>query len=275
MAITVNDLEFWEDEASKKIIAEHRNNNTLKGSIVFVHGICHGAWCWKEYVPFFSKAGYQCYAFSLRGHGKSKGFLTFNTLTDYVKDVKMVVQKCIDETGVKPFLLGHSMGGAVVQKYIGEYEDTVAGAILFAPATAPHMSRKKTLLSLRNKSMWDASLLAIFGRKKDLGKSAFFDSRIEDTSYYEEQLQRESIIITLISLYSKYTNNTHVNVPVCVLGSEADLYFPEESLLQTAKAYGLEKPIMFPAMCHDMMLDPMKDEAANAVLQFMESVNQN
>ena len=39
--------------------------------------------------------------------------------------------------GVKPFLLGHSMGGAVVQQYIGKYEDDVQGAVLFAPETAP------------------------------------------------------------------------------------------------------------------------------------------
>lgn len=36
--------------------------------LVFVHGSYHGAWCWREnFMPYFSAAGYDCYAISLRG----------------------------------------------------------------------------------------------------------------------------------------------------------------------------------------------------------------
>ena len=33
----------------------------------------HGAWCWREnFMPYFSAAGYDCYAVSLRGQGGSE-----------------------------------------------------------------------------------------------------------------------------------------------------------------------------------------------------------
>ena len=36
--------------------------------LVFVHGSFHAAWCWAEHwLPFFSRAGFDCYALSLLG----------------------------------------------------------------------------------------------------------------------------------------------------------------------------------------------------------------
>ena len=35
--------------------------------LVFVHGSFHAAWCWAErWLPFFSRAGFPCFALSLR-----------------------------------------------------------------------------------------------------------------------------------------------------------------------------------------------------------------
>nr|CAB3486818.1 unnamed protein product [Digitaria exilis] len=40
--------------------------------LVFVHGSFHAAWCWSEHwLPFFSRAGFPCYALSLRAQGES------------------------------------------------------------------------------------------------------------------------------------------------------------------------------------------------------------
>ena len=38
-----------------------------KTPLVFVHG----AWCWDEFfLPYFADHGYECHAFSLRGHSR-------------------------------------------------------------------------------------------------------------------------------------------------------------------------------------------------------------
>jgi alpha-beta hydrolase superfamily lysophospholipase len=44
-------------------------------------------------------------------------------------------------------------------------------------------------------------------------------------------------------------------MPVLVLGGTADRIFPPREVQQTARAYGTTATI-FPAMPHDMMLDP-------------------
>lgn len=258
----------------------------VKSSIVFVHGICHGAWCWEKYfVPYFSKHGYECYAVDLRGHGRdSRERLKGARLSDYVEDVKDVVSKCPG----KPFLVGHSMGGAVVQQYIGKYEDDVQGAILFAPATAPKMTYWD-IFPKRKNLIW-ATLIA-FGcsPSKFAHDAAFFTGtnergekmqRVKDTTPYEKLLQKESSKITggitgLGDLIRKYSDNYAVNIPILVIGSYADAYFSDKSLKKTANMYaGKQKTalVIRKHLCHDMMLDDDGwEESAKPVLEFIEN----
>ena len=101
--------------------------------LVFVHGAFAGAWCWEEYfAPYFSALGWPTISFSLRGHGTSEGasLLDLASLTDYVDDLRRVLET-LDGPAV---LIGHSMGGMVVQKFMereGAAEAT-AGTVLMA-----------------------------------------------------------------------------------------------------------------------------------------------
>lgn len=54
-----------------EILHEEELGQDPKGDIVFVHGICHDARCWKNFIDFFSAQGYRCSALSLRACLKS------------------------------------------------------------------------------------------------------------------------------------------------------------------------------------------------------------
>lgn len=274
----------YQSESSAKC-AEVQNPNT---PMVFVHGICHGAWCWEKYfVPYFSERGHQCYPVDLRGHGKNKESLAGVHLSDYVEDVKKEVDRCIEETDMRPFVVGHSMGGAVVQQYIGKYADTVKGAVLFAPATAPRMPRMRTLFSTLSNYNLRCAFKAALGCKKDRANNvhdaAFFTGeneagekvqRIEDTAPYKSLLQRESRWVLTWDLYRRYSKNYKMDIPVFVIGSEADLYFPRKSLEKTAERYARYKEPAYECLkylCHDMMIDPAWEEPAELVLEFIEN----
>ena len=274
---------------------------TPKGATVLVHGICHGAWCWENFINFFADHGHQCYAISLPGHGGSEGkeHLQEYRLSDYVEAVKEAMETIKEDMeahglrDVKPFLLGHSMGGAVVQQYIGKYEDDVQGAVLFAPATAPKMSSEDS----HRASPWNlscAALIAQFGAKSGFSvhNAAFFTGenkqgkrcqRVKDTSPYKVLLQKESKKVTGTikkdgDLNQKYSENYEVDIPIFVSGSRADLYFGKDSLKQTADAYaknGKTALVILERLCHDMMLDDFEPEAwkasAEPLLEFVEN----
>lgn len=271
------------------------------GATVLVHGICHGAWCWENFINFFADHGHQCYAISLPGHAGSEGkeHLQEYRLSDYVEAVKEAMKTIKEDMAVhglrdvKPFLLGHSMGGAVVQQYIGKYEDDVQGAILFAPATAPKMSSEDSHRSSpRNLSY--AALIAQFGIKFGfiVRNAAFFTGRdgqgepcqrVKNTTPYKVLFQKESKKITGTitkdgDLNQKYSENYEVDIPIFVIGSYADLYFGEDSLKQTADAYaenGKTALVILDRLCHDMMLDDYEPNAweasAKPVLEFVEN----
>jgi len=56
-----------------EVIAQPRSApGERRPPLVFVHGSFHAAWCWAEHwLPFFSRAGFPCYALSLRAQGES------------------------------------------------------------------------------------------------------------------------------------------------------------------------------------------------------------
>ncbi|KAL6652735.1 hypothetical protein ACP70R_011660 [Stipagrostis hirtigluma subsp. patula] len=86
--------------------------------LVFVHGSFHAAWCWAEHwLPFFSRAGFPCYALSLRAQGESSvpSEAVAGTLETHTGDIADFIQK---EVLFPPVLIGHSFGGLIVQQYI-------------------------------------------------------------------------------------------------------------------------------------------------------------
>ena len=88
-----------------------------KETILFVHGAWHGKWCWDKYFrKTFTDKGYQIITFDLPGHdksGKIKGINKYS-IRDYVDSLKAEVQKLQE----LPIIIGHSMGGLVLQKYL-------------------------------------------------------------------------------------------------------------------------------------------------------------
>lgn len=252
-----------------------------KASIVFAHGICHGAWCWHHFMDFFSSHSFACYAVSYRGHGKSDG--KKGGISDNVDDVSVAVERAIREFPEnKLFLVGHSMGGAVVQKYAGKNHSRLSGLILLASATAPKMPRFRTL----NETLTRKDLRIAF--KKALGcnvsadelkQAGFFTGSDEgidpkDMALALDHLENESLRVLMRDLFKRYSENNKLSCSVLIVGSKTDAYFPGLSLIQTANTYRDAGTLVladdiFNGICHDMMLDRQWEKVANAIHNFM------
>ena len=93
--------------------------------LLFVHGMWHAAWCWAvHFMPYFAQHGYVSHALSLRGHGASEGRerLRTTSLAEYMADVAQVASQFEQP----PVLIGHSMGGMIVQKYLESHQAPAA-----------------------------------------------------------------------------------------------------------------------------------------------------
>lgn len=224
--------------------------------LVFIHGAYAGAWCWAEhFLPWFAEQGYACYALSLSGHGNSEGRAYLDTfgIDRYVADVLTVV----GDIEANPVLIGHSMGGMVVQKYMEKARP--AGAVLMASVPPQGLTASAVGLALRRPALL-ADLNRLLGGARlpfDSLRDALFSQPISAARLqrYYEMLQPESLrAIWDMTLFNLPRLALMSEAPMLVLGAEHDQLIPESVVRSTASTYGAQAQI-FPDMGHGMMLE--------------------
>ncbi len=220
--------------------------------ILLVHGAWHGPWCWNDFVDHLAGHGHDVRAVQLRGHDQPPGRI-WHRAHHYVEDVRRIAEGFSEP----PFLIGHSLGGLVVQKYL-ETGDA-PGAVLMA-SIPPHgtVSAVARLAVRHPMAFLKANLLMRlrpFVVTSRLARALFFspDTPQGIVDHCFGHLQDESylaFIDTMVVLARPH----RVRVPVLVLGAERDSIFTAAEVRSTARAYRTEAEI-FPGMGHDMMLD--------------------
>jgi len=154
-------------------------NNSKPTPIMFVHGAWHSAWCWNKYfLKYFADSGYASYALSLRGHGNSEGILKGSSINDYVDDLR----KVINDFQINPILIGHSMGGLVVRRYIAKYNPPAV--ILLAPVPINSASFGSTRFACKHPLIFiKANLkhnLHLIVETPELCRQLFFSENIDN-----------------------------------------------------------------------------------------------
>ena len=110
-----------------------------RGHVLLVHGAGGDGWQWRAVMADLAKAGYATHALSLSGHGRSEPAPP--SLERYADDVQSVLAGLPEDTR----LVGHSMGGYLVQRVLMESERPAA--VLLAPVP-PDVPRDDDLASL-------------------------------------------------------------------------------------------------------------------------------
>jgi pimeloyl-ACP methyl ester carboxylesterase len=242
--------------------------------LLFVHGAWHAAWCWDEYfLDFFADKGYRAVALSLRGHGKSPAPKPMQrcSVADFVDDVDSVAGSLPS----RPVVIGHSMGGFVVQKYL-ELHDAPAGVLV---ASVPPRGASGFLLRAAKRHPWHTTRATLttkslhgFNTPK-LAREWFFSARTPepDVMRYAARIEEEYTgKLTLDMALLKLPKPNRVTTPLLVLGAECDGCFTAEEVHATARAYRTEAEV-FAGMGHDMMLEPGWDAVAERIHTWLEA----
>jgi pimeloyl-ACP methyl ester carboxylesterase len=238
--------------------------------LLFVHGAWHAAWCWERFLPYFAAAGYACYAPSLRGHGGSPGRerLRWTRLSEYVEDVAAVARGLASP----PVLIGHSMGGAVVQRYVEAHP--AAGVVLLASVppfgallAALRAARRHPLAFLElNLRLSLYPLMATPERARSMLFSA--DVPDDELRAHHARLQDESYLGFLDMIAMALRPPRSRRVPTLVIGGAEDRLFGRVDVGATARRYGAEAALL-PGVAHDVMLEPAWRDAAERILAWL------
>lgn len=239
--------------------------------VLFVHGMWHAAWCWSEHFQsYFAKHGYESHALSLRGHGASEGRerLRWTPLADFVSDIAHVV----DQLESPPVLVGHSMGGMVVQKYLESRQ--VPASVLLASAPPKGLIPASFRVASRHpltflKVCLTFSLIHNVGTPA-LYKEAFFSTSIpeKELTTYHARLQDDSFRAYLDMMALNLPRPEKVNTPLLVLGATDDNLISYNEVEATAMSYNTRAEF-FPDMGHAMMLDIGWQGVADRILNWL------
>ena len=226
--------------------------------LLFVHGAWHAAWCWEEnFLDFFADKGYRALAVSLRGHGKSSTpkALRSCTVADYVDDVESVASRL----PARPVVIGHSMGGFVVQKYLQSH-DAPAGVLVASLPPGGAFGFTRRLVKRQpwriTKAIFTANSVQCVNTP-DSARELFFSAQTSESDLLRHcaRLGPESQRVTLDALGLNLPRPKRVTTPLLVLGAEQDGSVTTEEVHATSRAYGTTAEI-FPDMGHNMMLEP-------------------
>ena len=231
----------------------------------------HGAWCWEaHFLDYFAGHGFGAYAVNMRGHGNSEGRekLRWVRIADYVEDLENAVR----QLPKPPILIGHSMGGFVIQKYLEDH--TAPGAVLLSSpppvgfiGTTLRVARRHPLVF--GKVNLTLSLLPLIATSQ-LAREAFFSADFpeEQLRVYWALMQDDSYLAFLDMVALDLPRPKKVKTPLLILGVARDNMLKPSEIEATARAYRTQCHII-PDVAHNSMLEERWETVAEQMLVWL------
>ncbi|CAM2799160.1 alpha/beta hydrolase [Actinomyces slackii] len=251
-------------------------------TVLFVHGGYFAAWCWEKFQPYLADRGYGSWAVSLRGHGASRTTQPLRSLRleQYVEDVV----ETLKAMPTRPVVVGHSMGGGIVQKVLGADEDLVSGVVLLSSVPPSGVGGKEALAWTKLGMGAMVKLWKLHSGKLGPEDAAdrtafpygmFFAGDLDKDTLvsYGSRMQGESQRAGKQLSRTVLRDPKSVGVPVAVIGGEEDLFFAPQVNHATADVYGVDATIVS-GVGHAAMLDSNWVAVADRLIDFLESLEE-
>jgi alpha-beta hydrolase superfamily lysophospholipase len=258
-----------------EVITRKPKKNGRTSPILFVHGMYHCARCWEEnFTPYFTEHGFETHAISLRGHGMSEGRdkIRWFSINDYLSDLTKVVSQM--ET--KPLLVGHSMGGLLIQKYLQSLQAPAAvllGAVSpkgLLPVSLRVLARHPLVFLKVNLTLNPYHAVGTPERYRELFYSPGFPKEKLTDCFSRIQREAYRAYIDMVLLPLKPPSPID-HTPILVLGAENDTCISPGEVELTAKRHKTQAEIL-PGLGHAMMLDEGWECVAERILVWLDKL---
>jgi hypothetical protein len=262
------------DRRSARPMNVSKPSEATPPAVVLVHGAWHGPWVWDGWRARLTERGYDSVAVTLPGHATpGRRARIWNRVRDYVD----ATEAAVDAAGGPVVLVGHSMGGYVVQRLLERRHPSVLGAVLVASVPlcgtrgmVGRCLRDEPLTTLRALALADPYVLV---GSVERTRRAFFTPATASSTVAGtfERLQNESALAALTMLVRTPRPRRSAGVPVMVLAAEHDAVFTSAEQEAMARAHGVDATVIAGAG-HDLMVDQQADEGIDAIIGWIRDL---
>lgn len=236
--------------------------------ILFLHGMWHGAWCWRDWQEILADKGWESHAISLPGHGASpaRKSVRFSTMQDYLTVLKAEVERFERP----PIVIGHSMGGALVQWHLKKVADDFPAVVLVGSWTAHSTMADGTLGHLK-RDPWGFLRMGFTMSSMPLVRSPKWTASLLITegatlspAELHGRLCAESGVVLSQHNPPLWSPKRDVASPMLWIAGERDAVITLEGSRRSAAFYGADfLPVA--AAGHNLMMEKSYVETANAI----------
>lgn len=234
-------------------------------TVILVHGAWHGAWCWERFSKELPK-DLTIFTVSLPGHGRETGSFDPNRairLSDHVNHLIDIIEATDTSNGL--VLIGHSMGGFVIQKMLETYRPQGLDSIfLLAPIPWSGAAMPFARFAFANpriafQSLFSWSTVPMIQDVQTVSQVFYNVNGVSvDISQYCSRMCAEGACVVykdlMIPIQTRKVVNNIQGIPLFVLGSDVDGLFKVREFQSTAERLGGTFKL-FHGFCHNMMLD--------------------
>ncbi|MEN6622265.1 MAG: alpha/beta hydrolase [Smithella sp.] len=240
--------------------------------LLFIHGAGGTSEYLRNYLQFFSGAGWRSYAINLRGHHPSdrENALEQTTIEDYVLDVEKVMRDLAIENCA---LIGHSMGGLIAQKIAMRFKSikaliTISSAPPFG--VTPVINNDLSYQGPIMKSIWELisfkPITSAFMAEKTLLNNINENEREEILSMFVA----ESLMVGYQIAQGVFIDPADIKCPKLVIGCKLDAIVPE-SMEQKLAEFLKADYISYEQFAHLPMLEKGWEQSAGDIAQWLQN----
>lgn len=244
--------------------------------LVFQHGMWHGAWCWQLWQELFAEWGWETHAHSLPGHANSptQRPIARCTLDYYLNFLQAEIQRLPR----RPVLLGHSMGGALVQWYLKYVGDDLPAAVLLSPWVSHSMFKDGLwpLLTfdpagvLQMLLSWDATPL-VRAAPRSAARFLVGPEAAVPLAELQPQMGPESALVLYQHNPPFWYPPEKVNTPLLWIAGEDDSLLLEPAERRSAQHYGADYVVAAHAR-HNVMVEHNYRQTARTIHEWLGGV---